>query len=546
MVHPNAMQTTSTAATAAFASPAALNSRPRHCASAPRRRTRSWYAPAPARGRVHVRACADPTPDPAIDSTPGSAGAGADSGADDAKAPASTPLMSTATSSSRVLSTALADAASRAIAGLRGATPHVALLFVSARLGTSQVGARGRNSLADVVPKLRGLLPELNAVIGCASDGVVGSSRDEPGVSITLLSLPGVTLRSFHVMPDDLPTDDATTSWAALLGISPGAASPPSLLVFADPTFAARGDLDRFLTNARACDRRIRIAGAVASTGAGLAGGHMLCTLPRDVLDPGATGLRDSGLVALALEGDIEMQPLVAPRVRVVGPVFTACERARSGNLPDLHVVGQPATRRSAVAHLKSVLSYATPEEKKRVTADLHIGVADPDEAGKDAAYVIRHVGSVDVDANVITTPATVRAGQSVRFYVKDTEAAKEALNAVLGRYKRAELAKSLLGYSNPPFAALMFADVQGGFAFVDDIVGTNTIANYICGVPIAGCISGAQIAPPRGCENGTPAASDADERSVVQNAASVVVLLRKRSGIEQFDAPKGMDGLGS
>lgn len=65
---------------------------------------------------------------------------------------------------------------------------------------------------------------------------------------------------------------------------------------------------------------------------------------------------------------------------------------------------GHQKKRRSATEILPQ-LCNAGREEKSH--ADLHIGVAHPDEAGKDTAYVIRHVGSVNVDENAITTPAT-------------------------------------------------------------------------------------------------------------------------------------------
>ncbi len=466
------------------------------------------------------------------------------------KSPDDVPMMSTAACTASTLSAALQDAASRALAGLRGANPDVALVFVSARLGVTRVGPRGRESLGAVVPKLRALMPNLRAVLGCGADGIIADEdlADGPGVSLTLLSLPGIKVRSFHVMPDDIPMLESRTAWARLLGLSNATSSapPPSFIVLSDPTFSARGDLDKFLAGTHACDPRIKVAGAQASTGAAMVDGHMLCTLPRDVLDPSSSALRDSGLVGLALEGDVELEPMIASRVRPVGPVFTATSTRFGGPLPDLHIVGQPRTRMSALAHLRSVINYATPEERRLIKAELHIGVADPDVAGEEGGYVIRNVGSVDVDAGVIATPgADVLAGQSVRFFVKDQEAAAKALDGIMQKYKRAELAKSLVGYSNPPFAALVFSDVNRGMLRFQDVpVESKTIADYLTGVPFAGFVSGAQIAPTKMSEK-APVANQSDaEKSVLHNASSVIVLLRRRNTISPRGTAESTDKL--
>lgn len=461
--------------------------------------------------------------------------------------PTTAPLMSTAACTSSTLSAALQDAASRALAGLRGATPDVALVFVSARLGVTRVGPRGRESLGVVVPKLRALMPNLRAVVGCGADSLITDENmaDDPGVSLTLLSLPNIKVRSLHVMPDDMPSVDNRTAWARLLGLTNDTpnASPPSFIVLSDPTFSARGDLDKFLTGVHNCDNRIRVAGAQASTGASGVDGHMLCTLPRDVLDPSSSALRDSGLVALALEGDVELEPMVASRVRPVGPVFTATSTKFGGPLPDLHIVGQPTTKMSALTHLRSVINYATLEERRLIKAELHIGVADPDVAGEVGAYVIRNVGSVDVDAGVIATPgADVLVGQSVRFFVKDVEAAATALDGIMQKYKRKELAKSLVGYANPPFAALVFSDVSRAMARFKEVESEGkTVKGYLSGVPIAGFVSDAQIAPTGVGEKSGVVGDTATQKSVLQNAVAVVVLLRRRNNMSSGNTNDGV-----
>jgi len=455
--------------------------------------------------------------------------------------------MSAATSSASSLNEALTSAVSKALAGLNGATPKVAIVFVSTHLGVSSVGSRrGKESLSIVVPVLKALLPNLQAVLGCGADGIIvydddkTSNVDKPGVSLTLLSLPNISVKSFHIMPDDLRTD----SWKKeVLNNSKSA----SLIVLSDPTFASTGDLSKFLGATYETDPDIAISGAIASTGASTADGHMICTLRRDVLDiESKGGLRDNGLIGLSFEGDIELETLISPRVRSIGPVFTAADSAH-GVLPELNIIGQPNTRASALVSLKSVIKYATPEERKLITNELHVGIANPN----DNNFVIRNIGAIDVDKDKVAISSTdIKKGQSVRFFVKDSESTLSTLKGVLQKYKKNELANSLVGYSNPPFAALVFSDTITGLSkprkvFNDRLVENKTLQDYLTGIPIAGFISGAQIAPPGfiGDPNDTSQLQEMqqkkDGKSVLQNAASVIVLMRRRSGISPLNPPE-------
>lgn len=461
------------------------------------------------------------------------------------------PCITTAASSNPSLNDALTEVAARALASMH-VEPHVAVVYVSVRYAVAKVGPRGRESLQSVVPKLRALLPSLKAVIGCCTDGVIGEGamedvveiEDIPAVSLTLAYLPGVAVRAFHVMPDDMPTDNQPAdAWKKLIHVDPPDSNSstsststtttitPSFIVLSDSTFAERGELERFLASIENAYPSSSVVGSIASAGAAGAGGHMYCTLPRDVLSPASSSLRDSGLVGLALVGDIEMDSYVASCCRPIGPVFTVCTTA-DNIVQDLQFVGRPSTQLSAVAHLRRVLDYATPEERRLIQSDLHMGFADPDAVDVED-YVIRNVIGVDITDGAITVGTQVRKGQRARFFVKEREAACHALDAVMQRYKRAELAKSLVGYSNPPFGAMMFVDAGRGYAlFREKGMETRNLSAFVQGVPISGFFGGAQIGPRR--------SSQESERgpAVIHNAANVIALIRKRSGLSPVNPP--------
>lgn len=457
--------------------------------------------------------------------------------------------VSTAVSSAATLNSALADAASRSLANLSpGEPPHLAVIYVSVRYSVSNVGPTGRHSMDLVVPRLRALLPTLKAVIGCTTDGVMGAGRtgdtveieNAPAVSLTLMRLPGITVTPFHVMPDDLPSLDAKQDkWYGAVGRPD--ASPvgsPAFLVFSDPTFASRGELDRFLSGVEYAYPGSCVTGALASAGTTYAKGHLFCTLPRDVLSPKATSLRDSGLVGVALTGDVQLDCLVSPGCRPVGPELEVRKVDGPNTILELELVGRPSSCLPATSQLKSILSYATPAEQRLIQDHLHVGVFIDRLAPPEDSVIIRDVIGIDLYGGSISVACDIRVGQRVRFYVMEVEAALEALDKTMQRYKRVELANSLVGYSNPPFGAMVFADVaRGRGTFREPLMETRILTSFAAGVPVAGAFSGGQIGP--SYANSGPEGKGGP--SIMHTAANLITLMRRRSGLspsESVDSP--------
>ncbi|CAN8064170.1 unnamed protein product [Agarophyton chilense] len=456
--------------------------------------------------------------------------------------------FSTAASSATKLNSALTEAASRALSKLGpGGPPNLAFVFVSVRYSLSNIGPSGRDSLDLVVPRLRSLVPELKAVLGCTSDGVIGTGplsdvvelQNVPSVSITLARLPNVRITPFHVMPDDLPNPDARqTKWRQLVSNPDETNNPPAFIVLSDPSFAEKGELDTFLSGVKFAYPGSCVVGSLASAAAAFAQGHMFCTLPRDVLSPHSSSLRDSGLVGIALTGDIELDCLVSESCRPIGPLYEV-RKVSSGIVNEMELVGRPSTLMSAMSHLKSLISYATPQEKVMMQDYLHVGIAIESVANSDTdseSYLIRHVRGVDLDGGGIAVAHNIRAGQRIRFFLQEREAAEKALDSNIQRYKRSELANSLVGYSNPPFGAMVFVDNSRGRAlFREPCTETRNLTEFATGVPIAGCFAGGQIGP---CESGV---GNKNMPSVIHHAANLIALVRRRSGIsptEPVDSP--------
>jgi small ligand-binding sensory domain FIST len=118
----------------------------------------------------------------------------------------------------------------------------------------------------------------------------------------------------------------------------------------------------------------------VSPAGAGFSKGHLICTLPRDVLGAAvSTSLRDSGVVGLALS-NCEIECLVSQGCRALGPTFEVRKVSgtnRNGIL-ELEQVGIGSIL-SATGHLKSLMRYSTPTEQMLLdpsAGTLHVGFA--------------------------------------------------------------------------------------------------------------------------------------------------------------------------
>jgi small ligand-binding sensory domain FIST len=360
---------------------------------------------APNGGRVALTCAAQPSPSP--------------SSSHQKPEPEATPARSiaSASSSAPTLTEALTDCASKALVGLvPGAPPDVAMVFVSARYAVS-TGPQGRSSLADVAPRLRSFFPGLKIVFGSTGEGVVGDGveiESRPAVSLTLLRLPGVRFRTFHIMDDDVPSLDASQAdWRRLFGNVPiEDGQPPSFVLLSDPAFAERGELNRCLTGLDFAYPGCSAFGSVASAGAGTSKGPLICSLPRDILGASVScALRDSGLVGLSMSGDVEVDCMVTQSCKGIGPTFEVRKVEKGNVIVDLEQVGRAGSVMSAAVHLRGLIAFATPVERTLMQTELHIGFAQgfDDEVGEDD-YVACNI--LDIGQERISLSCQVRPGQ--------------------------------------------------------------------------------------------------------------------------------------
>ncbi|MEO6463726.1 MAG: FIST N-terminal domain-containing protein [Candidatus Eisenbacteria bacterium] len=325
------------------------------------------------------------------------------------------------------------EAASAVAAQLDGVPPDAAFVFLS---------GHHRAHAVDLIEAISDtLLP--HHWIGCSAGGIIGGGHEveeRPGLSITAARLPGVAAHTFRLEAADLPDPDAPPrAWEAALGVA--AAARPHFVVLADPFSFPADDLVRGLDYAFPASAK---AGGLAS--AADRPGQNVLVVDGDLLRSGAVGL--------ALTGAIVVDTIVAQGCRAIGNPMRVT-RAQDNLIVELD--GRPP-----LEVLRELLPRLSDRDQRLARSALFLGVAtDPlvDEPRHDA-YLIRNILGVSPDSGALAVGDEPRAGQSVRFHLRDALASAEDLDAHMGRYAQKVLAVPGV---TPPAGALLFSCLGRG-----------------------------------------------------------------------------------
>jgi small ligand-binding sensory domain FIST len=377
---------------------------------------------------------------------------------------------------------------------------RAALDEVSATVRERLGGARPDLVLVFASPHHRGALDELpellharlgpTALVGCTAAGVIGGGQElEERVAITLVgaTLPGVSLRTFHVDEEDLPDlDGGPQAWLDLVGAPP---SPtPHLILLADgSTFDPRALLEG-----------LDFAYPESTKTGGLASGRRgdPLFLDRRVVKGGAIGV--------ALSGDVRVDAVVAQGCRPIGPVMTVA-RCREHVLEQVSLAPGAASaefdgaawkeERPPLEVLTQIYETLPPDEQEQLQHSLHLGIAAT-ELGAEGApreFLVRNVMGADPERGILAVGALLRRGQTVQFHLRDARAAAEDLDLQLGRYASTRPAI-------PPAGALLFSCTGRGkhlYGHADH--DSNAMKKVLGDVPLGGFFCGGEVGPVAG-----------------------------------------------
>jgi small ligand-binding sensory domain FIST len=304
-----------------------------------------------------------------------------------------------------------AQAATRqALAPLDGQTPDLVCVFACGPEPDDVTAALERASA----------LSEGRTTLGCSASGVIGAGRGvelTSAVSVWAAVLPGARLRSFHL--EVLRTSETIV----VVGLPPTSAADVAAVLLADPYSFP---IEAFVAQLEEVLPSVPVSGGMGNglRGAGstrlLVDGHV----------------HERGAVGVLLGDGVRTAAIVSQGCRPVGPAMTVT--AADGNV----VLGLAG--RSSLPKLHEILELLPPTEQALVTTGLHLGIAVDDYADDDDGdFLVRGVVGADADRGGLVVGDVVEVGRTVRFLVRDAEAADADLISTLARLRRTRPGKA-------------------------------------------------------------------------------------------------------
>lgn len=309
------------------------------------------------------------------------------------------------------------------------------------------------------------------ASIGCSGAGLVGGGYEKeqgPALVLCAAHLPDVEIHAFHATDNQYPSADASPdAWADLVG-------------------AERDQHTHFvllsnLAGPPAFDPRPLLAGLdFAYPGCTQIGGLASAADNNVLFLDGA--LHNNGLVGIALQGNLQVDTLVARGCRPIGQPMTAntCEDHLLFQLND-----RPASQ--VLAELYHSLP-ATDQECMR--QGLLIGVASTElkDEFEPEDFLMRNIVHMDHEKGYLAIGDTLRPGQTVQFHLRDADAADEDLELLLDRYCREE--------PDPAGALLFTCAGRGQQLFRKTNHDSNAFFSKVGDVPLTGFFCNGEIGP--------------------------------------------------
>lgn len=353
--------------------------------------------------------------------------------------------------------------------------PDLAIIFISSAFASEY---------SRVLPLLRGPLGTAQ-IIGCSGSGVIGRSldgklseiEDTAGISLTVACLPDVDIQAFHLSIDELPDlDSPPGEWSEIIGVAP--AANPHFLLMADPFASGMNDLLQGLDFA--------YPGAVKV--GGLAG---IETISRSCGLFCGQQLYRSGVVGVALSGNIAIDTIVAQGCRPIGPTFRIVDGER--NVVTKVATGETLAEQTPLEALQELFQELSDADRQLAQEALFIGLAQSSfkQSLGQGDFLIRNLVGVDPKVGAIAIADRIRPGQRIQFHLRDADTAREDLSTLLQDYQSSH-------DSGPsPAGALLFAcNGRGEGLFEEPNCDTHQFSDRIGPIPLGGFFCSGEIGP--------------------------------------------------
>ncbi|MCO5972184.1 FIST signal transduction protein [Actinoallomurus soli] len=317
------------------------------------------------------------------------------------------------------LVTAAESAVAQAVAPLDG-PPDLVFVFVSASSPEAVEPAARRAMEVAGTPN----------VIGCGASGVIGGNHGVEGgsaVSAWAARLPEARIEPFRLETLKFPASEGEAMpRLAVVGMPQTRDDDVVAVLLADPYSFP---VDAFVERSGEVLPGLPLVGGLA-TGQGGRGTTRLFADGEIV---------DSGAVGVLLGGSVMTSTVVSQGARPIGPTMVVT-KAEDNVLYEL--AGMPA-----LAKLEEIVAGLPEDERGLVEAGLLIGVAMDEYAERQERgdFLVRGVIGADPEVGALAAGEVIEVGRTVRFHVRDADAADEDLSHLLGDLDLAPIEGALL-----------------------------------------------------------------------------------------------------
>ena len=315
---------------------------------------------------------------------------------------------SSAVSDNKSLEHAIEECATKIQNEMGEQEPHLLIAFVSSE----------HQDKYDNLPKVLRQHLKLDTFIGCSSGGVIGDSKEieyHASLAMTAAHLPNVEITPFKILTDNLPDGDAPPEeWRTLIGLSSDAT--PQFILLADPFSIGSEHLLMGLDYA--FPESVKVGGI--ASGGDQPGSNALYL---------GNNVYHSGIIGLALTGDIKVDTIVAQGCRPIGhPMHvTNCNRNTLLELDS----------QTPLEALREIFAYLSQRDQNLVHHSLFLGVVmdELQDTPQLGDFLIRNIIGVDAQRGSLKIGEVLKEGQTVQFHLRDADTSTQDLNAMLDKY---------------------------------------------------------------------------------------------------------------
>ena len=334
------------------------------------------------------------------------------------------------------------------------------------------VSSQYKESIPNIPKILNDAFPE-SVFFGCSAAGILGDGQEvqnSPSITLMAAVLPSTTIVPFYAPKERLPSeDDPPDAWTEILGIAH--LKSPDFLLLAEP-FAPH--INQFLAGMDYAFPKSTKIGGLVSGGTQPGTNHLYL----------GNSVYTEGIIGLAFDGDLAMEPIVAQGCRPIGEPkqITKCQ---ANVLIELD-------NESPLNYLSRIYQVLPDRDQELFRSQLLVGIGVNSVLYQDDnEFLIRNIMGTDPEKGVLGISELVREGQIVQFHLRDAVSSAEDLKSQLHRYLEAS------AHPTQSRAAIMFECTgRGSYLYGEEGHDSNIFAETIGSIPLTGFFCNGEIGP--------------------------------------------------